>query len=88
LNFLIAIILQELILIIARSYLEMNNTDSALVFADKYINFYPLAGRLNPYNNMAFTLIAKRRGLIQHWLILKELFNLPKAKYSECKHVS
>ena len=48
---------------IARSYLEMNNTDSALVFADKYVNFYPLAGRLNPYNNMAYTLIAKKKGL-------------------------
>ena len=48
---------------IARSYLEMNNTDSALIFADKYVNFYPLEGRLNPYNNMAYTLIAKKKGL-------------------------
>src|ERR1035437_2744874 len=48
---------------IARNYLEMNNTDSALIFADKYVNFYPLEGRLNPYNNMAYTLIAKKEGL-------------------------
>ena len=48
---------------IARSYLEMNNTDSALVFADKYVNFYPPEGRLNPYNNMAYTLISKKKGL-------------------------
>jgi|CZKP01.1.fsa_nt_gi tetratricopeptide (TPR) repeat protein len=48
---------------IARSYLEVNNTDSALVFADKYVNFYPLEGRLNPYNNIAYTLIAKKTGL-------------------------
>jgi tetratricopeptide (TPR) repeat protein len=48
---------------IARSYLDLNKTDSALIFADKYVNFYPLEGRLNPYNNMAYTLISKKQGL-------------------------
>jgi tetratricopeptide (TPR) repeat protein len=48
---------------IANNYLDLNKTDSALIFAEKYINFYPLEGRLNPYNNMAYTLIAKKKGL-------------------------
>jgi tetratricopeptide (TPR) repeat protein len=48
---------------IANNYLDLNKTDSALIFADKYINFYPLEGRLNPYNNMAYSLIAKMKGL-------------------------
>ena len=48
---------------IARGYLEMNNTDSALVFAEKYVNFYSIEGRLNAYNNMAYSLISKRQGL-------------------------
>lgn len=48
---------------IARGYLDMNRTDSALIFADKYVNFYPPEGRLNAYNNMAFSLISKKTGL-------------------------
>jgi tetratricopeptide (TPR) repeat protein len=48
---------------IAKNYLDINKTDSALIFADKYVNFYPLEGRLNPYNNMAYTLISKKEGL-------------------------
>jgi tetratricopeptide (TPR) repeat protein len=48
---------------IARIYLEINKTDSALYFGDKYVSFYPFEGRLNPYNNMAYALIAKRQGL-------------------------
>jgi tetratricopeptide (TPR) repeat protein len=48
---------------IARSYLDLNKSDSALIFGDKYVNFYPLEGRLNPYNNMAYALIAKKQGL-------------------------
>ena len=48
---------------IAKNYLDLNKTDSALIFADRYVNFYPLEGRLNPYNNMAYTLIMKKQGL-------------------------
>jgi tetratricopeptide (TPR) repeat protein len=48
---------------IARNYLDLNNTDSALIFADKYINFYPPEGRINPYNNIAYSLVMKKQGL-------------------------
>src|ERR1035437_1389113 len=48
---------------IANNYLDMNNTDSALIFADRCVNFYPPEGRLNPYNNMAYTLVSKKKGL-------------------------
>jgi tetratricopeptide (TPR) repeat protein len=48
---------------IANNYLDLNKTDSALIYGDKYVNFYPPEGRLNPYNNMAYTLIAKKQGL-------------------------
>ena len=48
---------------IAKNYLNMDKTDSALIFADKYVNFYPIEGRLNPYNNMAYTLISNKKGL-------------------------
>ncbi|MDR3666176.1 MAG: hypothetical protein P4L35_04970 [Ignavibacteriaceae bacterium] len=48
---------------IANNYLDLNKTDSALIFAEKYVDFYPADGRLNPYNNMAYTLISKKKGL-------------------------
>lgn len=48
---------------ITKYYLEINKTDSALIFADKYINFYPIESRLNPYNNIAYVLVTQKKGL-------------------------
>jgi tetratricopeptide (TPR) repeat protein len=48
---------------ITKIYLELNKTDSALVFADKYVNFYPIENRLNPYNSIAYTLVSNKQGL-------------------------
>lgn len=48
---------------IAKSYLDINKSDSALIYADKYVNFYPPEGRINPLNSIAYTLVTKKQGL-------------------------
>jgi len=44
-------------------YLDQNNTDSALAYADKYVKFYPAGGRLNAWNNAAYYLVHSKKGL-------------------------
>jgi tetratricopeptide (TPR) repeat protein len=48
---------------ITKLYLKMNKTDSALIYADKYINIYPPDGRLNPLNSIAYALVTEKQGL-------------------------
>jgi len=44
-------------------YLEQNITDSAIVYVDKYVSFHPASGRLNAWNNAAYTLVHWKKGL-------------------------
>ena len=50
-------------LTVTNAYLDQNITDSALVFADKYVNFYPADSRLNAWENAAYYLAHANKGL-------------------------
>lgn len=48
---------------ITNSYLQLNNSDSAIAYADKFVNAYPPDGRINPYNTIAYVFAEKKVGL-------------------------
>jgi tetratricopeptide (TPR) repeat protein len=48
---------------LANSYFSLHKTDSALIFINKYVTFYPQDGRLNPYNNACYLLVKNKQGL-------------------------
>ena len=45
------------------SYLNLNQIDSALVYADQYLKQIPSMGRFNGYNDIAYSLAQKKAGL-------------------------
>ena len=45
------------------SYLKLDQTDSALTYADLYLKQIPSMGRFNGYNDVAYTLAQKKVGL-------------------------
>jgi tetratricopeptide (TPR) repeat protein len=50
-------------LALTNAYLDQNTTDSALVYADKYVNFYPVDGRLSAWENAAYYLAHTKKCL-------------------------
>lgn len=50
-------------LALTNTYLDQNIIDSALIYADKYVKFYPEDGRLNAWNNVAYYLVHSKKGL-------------------------
>ncbi len=44
-------------------YMNKNQDSAALYYADRYLNTFPEAGRMNAYNSVAFRLAEKKMGL-------------------------
>lgn len=48
---------------ISTTYLQLDKTDSAITYADKFVNAYPPDARFNPYNTIAYIFAEKKVAL-------------------------
>ena len=61
-------------------YLDQNITDSALVYADKYVTFYPPDGRLSAWETAAYYLAHSKKGLDSALSYSKQAVQFAKSK--------